>query len=299
MAVMKHDMKAILGTDFFKEEKKCDYLIPSYMKKNWAIQLDLFMTLAELCDKYGLRYYANSGMLLGAIRHNGFIPWYDDLDVAMPRDDYNKLMEIAPKELDYPYFLRTPYTDTGCYYSSIVLMNLSTSFIPKIFKNKPFKMGVPIDIFPLDYCEPSKFDEDRSQIYNHIMRCGSWMKQGCENLDQLQLAKIEKYSTDNPLRDWEEIHKIASNPQYNNSDHYAIAVMTILKKEQSIYPVSDFKKVIMWPFETIMVPVPEGYDELLTIQYGDYKQFPPIEERGKKNNQIIFDPDRPYTDYII
>ena len=176
---------------------------------------------------------------------------------------------------------------------------LKLPFIPKIFKNKPFKMGVPIDIFPLDYCEPSKFDEDRSQIYNHIMRCGSWMKQGCENLDQLQLAKIEKYSTDNPLRDWEEIHKIASNPQYNNSDHYAIAVMTILKKEQSIYPVSDFKKVIMWPFETIMVPVPEGYDELLTIQYGDYKQFPPIEERGKKNNQIIFDPDRPYTDYII
>ena len=297
-AIMKHDMKAILGEGFFKEEVKCDYLIPAYMKRNWALQLDLFMTLAELCEKHGLRYYANSGMLLGAIRHNGFIPWDDDLDVAMPREDYNKLMEIAPKELDYPYFLRTPYTDPNCYYSSIVLMNLETSFVPKIFRNNPFKKGVPIDIFPLDYCAPSKFDEDRTQIVDHIMRCMSWMKKGCENLDEIQLNKIAKYPTDNPLKEWKEIHKIASNPQYYGSNYYAISVMAILKKEQSIYPVSDFKEVIMWPFETIKVPVPVGYKNLLEIQYGEYMKYPPVEERGKKNDQLIFDPDRPYTYYM-
>ena len=99
-AKMKHDMKAILGEDFFKDEVKCDYHIPAYMKMNWAIQLDLFMTLAELCDEHGLSYFANSGMLLGAIRHNGFIHWDDELDVAMTREDYNKLMEIAPKEIE-------------------------------------------------------------------------------------------------------------------------------------------------------------------------------------------------------
>ena len=295
---MKHDMKAILGEDFFKEEVKCDYLISANMKRNWALQLDQFMTLAELCDKHGLRYFANSGMLLGAIRHNGFIPWDDDLDVAMPREDYNKLMEIAPKELEYPYFLRTPYTDPNCYYSSIVLMNLETSFVPKIFKNKPFKKGVPIDIFPLDYCDPSKYDEDRAQIVDHIMRCMSWMKKGCENLDETQLEKIAKYPTDNPLKEWEEIHIIASNPQYHGSEYYAISVMTILRKEQSIYPVADFEKVIMWPFETIKVPVPIGYKNLLEIQYGEFMKYPPVEERGKKNDQIIFDPDRPYTYYM-
>jgi lipopolysaccharide cholinephosphotransferase len=295
---MKHDMKAILGEDFFKAEVKCDYLIPSYMKSNWALQLDLYMTLAELCDKHGLRYYANSGMLLGAIRHNGFIPWDDDLDIAMPREDYNKLMEIAPKELEYPYFLRTPYTDPNCYYSSIALMNLETSFVPKIFKNKPFKKGVPIDIFPLDYCDPSRFDDDRSHIIEHIMRCMSWMKTGCDCLDELQMEKIIKYPTDNPLKEWEEIHRIASNPQYEESEYYAISVMTILRKEQSIYPVADFEKVIMWPFETIKVPVPVGYKDLLEIQYGEFMKYPPVEERGKKNDQIIFDPNRPYTFYM-
>ena len=299
MAIMKHDMKAILGEDFFKEEVRCDYLISARMKRVFAVLIDLYLTFAELCDKHGLRYFANSGMLLGAIRHKGFIPWDDDLDVAMPRKDYNELMKIAPKELEYPYFLRTPYTDEGCYYSSIVINNLSTTFVPKIFRSKSFKMGIGMDIFPLDCCDMESFDRDRESIYNHIMRCGSFMKKDIVNLDDIQKAKIAKYQTDNPMEDWECIHKIASNPDYDGSPYVGISVMTILKKEQSVYPVADFEKTIMWPFETIKVAVPAGYDNLLKIQYGDYMTFPPVEERGKKNDQIIFDPDKSYTDYLV
>ena len=294
---MKHDMKAILGEDFFKEEVRCDYLISKEMKKTFAILLDLYLTFAELCDKHGLRYYAFSGMLLGAIRHKGFIPWDDDLDVAMPREDYNKLMEIAPKELDYPYFLRTPYTDPECFYSSIVLMNLSTAFIPKIFQKNNFKKGIPLDIFPMDNCNPQTFDYDREKIYELIMRCSSWMKRKCDNLDKTQLTKIAKYPTNNPLKDWEAINNIASNPKYTNSGFCAVSVHTILSTPHSIYPTECFDKIIQWPFETITIKVPIGYDKLLTILYGDYKRYPPIEERGKKNEQIIFDPDNSYVKY--
>ena len=127
MAIMKHDMKAILGEDFFKEEVRCDYLVSAEIKRVFAVLIDIYLTFAELCDKHGLRYFANSGMLLGAIRHKGFIPWDDDLDVAMPREDYDKFMEIAPKELEKPFFLRTPFTDTNSFFSTMVLMNLSTS----------------------------------------------------------------------------------------------------------------------------------------------------------------------------
>ena len=298
-AITKHDMKAILGEDFFKEEVRWDYKISSEMKKVFAILLDLYMEFSELCDKYGLKYYANSGFLLGAIRHKGFIPWDDDLDVAMPREDYNKLMEIAPKELEYPYFLRTPYTDPECFYSSIVLMNLSTSFVPKIFRNNNFKMGIPMDIFPLDYCDPETLDADRKLIYKHIMRCSGWMKRGCNNFDYYQPSKYAEYKTDNPMKEWEEIQRIAQNPRYNKSQFLGISVLTILKKEQSIYPAKDFEHCIMWPFEKISVPVPVGYENLLSIQYGDYMTPPPNDERGKKNDQIIFDAERPYTDYLL
>lgn len=294
---MKHDMKAILGEDFFKEEVRCDYLISAEMKKVFAVLLDLYLTFAEICDRHRLKYFANSGFLLGAIRHKGFIPWDDDIDVAMPRDDYNKLMEIAPKELEYPYFLRTPYTDPECFYSSIALMNLSTSFIPKIFKNNNFKKGIPMDIFPIDYCDPTKFDQDRIKIYEHIMRCSTWMKRNCTNLNERQKANFEIYKTENPLLEWESIQSIASNSKYNGSKYVTISVVTILDKSKVIYPYADFEEYILSPFETIQIRIPKGYDNLLRIQYGDYNTYPPIEERGVKNNQIIFDPDKPYTFY--
>lgn len=296
-AIMKHDMKAILGEDFFKEEVRSDYLISAEMKRVFTVLIDLYITFSEICEQHGLRYYAFSGMLLGAIRHNGIIPWDDDLDVAMPRDDYNKLMEIVPKELEYPYFLRTPYTDPDCYYSSIALMNLSTAFIPKMFINKPFKKGILLDIFPIDNCDPETFDDDRERIYDHIMRCGSWMKRGCENLDEIQLSKIAKYPTNDPLKEWEAINIIASNPKYAHSKFCAVSVHTIAPRNHAIYPTSCFEKVIDHPFESITIKIPAGYDALLKVIYGDYNTFPPISERGKKNEQIIFDPDNSYLNY--
>ncbi len=297
-AIMKHDMKAILGEDFFKEEVRCDYLISAEMKRVFAVLLDLYMTFAEICDKHGLRYYAFSGMMLGAVRHKGFIPWDDDLDVAMPREDYNKFMEIAPKEVESPYFVRTPYTDPECYYSYIVLMNLSTSFIPKIFKNKPFKKGIPLDIFPLDYCDLDKYDQDREVIYNHIMRCTTWMKRGCTGLSKQQNENFKTFHTDNPLLEWETIQKVASNPLYKGSESVAISVLTTTDKEHLIFPTKAFDNYIMMPFEKINVRVPIGYEDLLVRLYGDWHKYPPINERGKKNDSIIFDPDNSYLSYI-
>lgn len=298
-AIMKHDMKAILGEDFFKEEVRCEYLINAEMKQVFAVLLDLYLIFEEICDKHGLRYYANSGFLLGAIRHKGFIPWDDDIDVAMPREDYEKFMEIAPKELSSPYFLRTPFTDKGSFFSTIVLMNLSTTFVLKCFQYNSFRMGIGMDIFPLDYCDPSTFDDDRAQIYYNVMCCSGWMKASCKNMEFYQPEKYEHFKTTNPLENWKKVHEIATNPKYRNSGYLGISALTILKKEQSIYPISDFDKAIMWPFESIQVPVPVGYDNLLTIQYGDYMKYPPVEERGRKNDQIIFDPNHSYTDYLI
>lgn len=293
----KHDMKAILGEDFFREEVRCDYLISAEMKSVFAILIDLYLTFAELCDKYGLRYYAMSGFLLGAIRHNGFIPWDDDLDVAMPRDDYNKLMEIAPKELEYPYFLRTPYTDPECFYSSIVLMNLSTSFVPKIFRNNKFKMGIPMDIFPLDYCDLKTYDSDRALIYNHIMKCSTYMKRNVKDLTDRQKSDQLLYKTTNPLYDWEQIQKIASNKAYYRSDNVAFSVLTTTDKKHLIFPSKCFKNTKKRKFESIEVIIPAEYEPLLTLLYGDYNQFPPIDQRGLKNNQIIMDPYNPFYVY--
>ena len=81
-----HDMKAILGEDFFKEEVRCDYLVSAKMKRIWAVELDMYLSFAEICEKYGLNHFLIAGSLLGAVRHNGFIPWDDDMDIGMTRE---------------------------------------------------------------------------------------------------------------------------------------------------------------------------------------------------------------------
>ena len=301
-AIMKHDMKAILGEDFFKEEVRCDYKISETQKMMWAMQIDLYMVLSEICEKHGLKYFLMYGGLLGAIRHDGFIPWDDDIDVVMPRKDYNKLIEIAPKELAEPYALQSPYTYPNCYYSYITLRNSMGTFTAKIFKHLDYNKGIPIDIFPLDYCNLETIQKDRERIHEHIDRCVSWMKLQCPDLSEEQREKSLKHPTDNPLHDWEMIQKIAGNPE-NEGSKYMLQTVVMMQRwynttNTRIYHSEWFDKIIPHKFETIEVLVPEKYDEILTECYGkNYMQFPPVEHRGTIMDQLIVDPFTPYKEY--
>lgn len=295
--ITKHDMHAILGEDFFKEEVRCDYLVSAEMKRIWAYQIDLYLVFSEICEKHSLQYFLFYGGLLGAIRHNGFIPWDDDLDVAMPREDYEKFLKIAPQELEDPYFLQTPYTDPNCFYSVVTLRNSSGTFAAKFFKNLDINKGIPMDIFPLDHCHPDTYKDEMEQIYENIMYCSTFMKRCCDHLNKRQKADQIRYHTDNPLEKWENINRIASNPIYKGNEYLAQRTALLPSKQIGIYPSRCFEKRIEHPFETITVKIPIGYDEILNIWYGNYMQFPKIEERGSKNAQLLFDPEHPYTYY--
>ena len=96
---------------FLEEELRSGYLVSSKMKKIWAVQLDLLEQIKHVCSRYHLTYYADSGTLLGAVRHKGYIPWDDDIDIVMKRSDYNKLIEIAPIEFKKPYFLQSAHSE--------------------------------------------------------------------------------------------------------------------------------------------------------------------------------------------
>lgn len=97
--------KGFIKDSFFLPETICDFGVDENRKKIWAVELDLLNSLKEVCEKHNLRYYLFFGSLLGAVRHHGFIPWDDDLDVAMPRRDYTELLFHAD-EFKQPYFYR-------------------------------------------------------------------------------------------------------------------------------------------------------------------------------------------------
>ena len=100
------NLKIQLPEGFLNEEVRCGYVVTHEMKKAWAVMLDLLAELDRVCKKNNIKYYANGGTMLGAVRHKGFIPWDDDIDVMMFREDYDRLMEIGPKEFTYPYFFQ-------------------------------------------------------------------------------------------------------------------------------------------------------------------------------------------------
>ena len=139
-----------LPKNFLEEEIRCGYKISSEMKKVWAVQIDLLEQVKKICKNHGLKYFADSGTLIGAIRHKGYIPWDDDIDLVMMRNDYNKFMEYAKTELEFPYFLQTVYTDKDIMRAHAQLRNSKTTGYMPYEKNRPYNKGIFIDIFPLD-----------------------------------------------------------------------------------------------------------------------------------------------------
>ena len=98
-----------LDDNYFKEEERCGFKIPSMMKRVWAVEMDVLTHIDRICMEYGLTYYAAFGTMLGAVRHNGFVPWDDDIDISLMRDEYNELIRILPGELPYGFVVAGMY----------------------------------------------------------------------------------------------------------------------------------------------------------------------------------------------
>lgn len=296
--MIKESTKELLGPDFFKEEVRCDFLVPEKMKHIWASEIDLYLEFARICEKYNLKYFVFWGSLLGTVRHHGFIPWDDDMDVALLREDYEVFLKVAPQELSCPYFLQTPYTDPGSFFSLARLRNSSTTGMIQTFRHNTFNQGIWLDLEVIDDCDMCKIHEDRDKIFESVMKCATYMRKGSPHLDEKRKREIKLYHTENPLAEFENIQRIASNPSYKGSDYCNVATITAYAPEKMAWRKCYFENTIDMPFENIIVKVPAGYDEILKGTYGDYMKYPPLEKRGVWHGGNFFDPFKPYTEYI-
>ena len=132
-------IKIHLPDGFLDEEIRNGYTISHEMKEIWAVELDLLVEFDRVCKENGLKYFASCGTKLGAVRHHGFIPWDDDVDVMMLRDEYDKLCKIAPQLFAYPYFFQTEETDKGSARGHAQLRNSKTTAILKSEASMGFK----------------------------------------------------------------------------------------------------------------------------------------------------------------
>ena len=288
----------IVPADYLKEEVKDGFLVTTERKKVFAVLLDLLLKFDAVCKKHNLTYFLSSGTMLGAVRHKGFIPWDDDIDLTMPRRDYNILAGLS-EEFMFPYFLQTPYTDSNCFWSSIRIRNSNTTQIVKTFMYQGFNQGISFTVFPLDHWDRNGGEERYALIKSLIQKNSIYMRMTNPNLNEIDKKKIAEYDGSDPLETYEEIQRIASEANNRNTGLLCPGTCTVRAYGPSWFMDEKyFSSSVLAEFENYRFPLPVGYHEILSLAYGDYMQFPPIEKRGKWHSGMIQDPDIPYTEYL-
>lgn len=288
--------KGVVNEDFLKEEVLCDFVVKTERKKLFAILLDMLIEFDRICKKHNLRYYLDGGTLLGAIRHKGFIPWDDDIDVEMPREDYEVFITLN-HEFKKPYFLQTPYTDPTYFYCPARIRNSNTTALVEMFAYQKFNQGVWLTILPLDNWK-EEAESEFEKIKSLIIENSTYMRISNPHLDRLNQERVKNYSGRNPLDTYKEIMKLARQFNDEPTKYIMIAIEALSSYKKKIWYAEDFNSTILADFEGYKFPIPVGYDRVLKTIFGDYMALPPIEERGQHHSGVIFDVEKPYTDYV-
>ena len=288
--------KGIISEDFLKEETICDFLVTIDRKKIFTVLLDLLYEFDRVCKKYSLRYYAEGGTLLGAIRHKGFIPWDDDIDVEMPREDYDIFITLS-HEFEQPYFLQTPYTDSEYYYTPARIRNSNTTALVETFAYQRFNHGIWLSVFPLDNWKEDA-EEEFNKIKALIIENSTYMRMTNPHLDENNRKRIQNYSGRNPMDTYNEMVQLATQFNGSPTEFKMIAVFAMAPYSKKLQYAKDFSATLWADFECLKIPIPVGYDRILKKVFGDYLALPPLEDRGLHHGGTIYDADTPYTEYV-
>lgn len=286
---------------FIQAENRCDFLVTEKRKKVWYIELKLLKRFDEVCKKYHLSYYIDYGTLLGAVRHKGFIPWDDDIDVSMFRDDYAKLQKIAPGEFKEPYFYQDSYTSQPVPIWNVAKIHDNRTTAIQ-FPNAPLEMkqGLCLDVFPIDDApdgQPSSeiLFEMKREIWMSIVEPDTMRKhlqmQTKFLLEADILYDLLKLPAKERFRQFEDFN--LSN--FGKSKNVGNFTDVLYYPERIPRERECFTKTVYLPFENMTVPAPIGYDKLLKSRYGDYSVY---QKFSGAHNDIFIDPDTPYTYYM-
>ena len=264
--------------------------------------LELLLKLDDFCRQYNKKIFVIGGGLIGAVRHGGFIPWDDDLDVFMLREDYEWLIEnfnsLYPT--DDLYFEKT----TKEHYTRLqigAVVDESTTFVKTRQKDlKDVHHGIRIDIIPLDYCPKSTFKRKMqilwALLYSMFIVGEAHSSKGklLETVGKIALALFktprsryfvwrfaEKRMSRFKEKDCENLTELCSWYQY-------------MKNE---YPKQDFSEIVYLPFEDAQIPAPCGYENYLKTAFNDYMTLPPEDQQVPKHEAEIIDVNVGYKNY--
>ncbi len=253
------------------------------------IQIKILEYIIDICDKNNIEYFMIGGSLIGTIRHNGFIPWDDDIDIALLREDYNRLLNILLKTQNTQYKVIDKITQKDYFYPFFKVMDKTT-----ILKEKKFKeikeYGIYVDVFAIDGLpKEEKLLNKRYKKQKNLQRL-IFLNNAKKIEEKNPIKKIGKqllviYShIIGNKRILEQYDKVCTKYSAKKTE-YAISNWPIYKKEKEIHKSKNFYKMKKHKFESLEVKVPVNYDEVLKTTFNDYMNPPPEEER-KSHHEI-------------
>lgn len=253
-----------------------------------SVELNILLKVSDFCEKHGINYVLSDGTLIGAVRHNGFIPWDDDIDISMLRKDYDKFIELWNKENHDEYeLLCTQNKNFFANYAKVISNNtVVEDFGGEINSSR----GVWIDIFPLDYVPANEEDvvahyEKMRELYYAYSMC-TWGKQKYKSLFPLYKVYKALKMKNKALLKAKNVNSVIS--AFNNEiakygesgtvTNYVIFGVNPVQRKYG-FPVTCCTETILHTFEQYQFRIPVDYDSFLKSFYGDYMKLPPEEKR--------------------
>lgn len=300
-----------ISMDFFRDEVRNGFFIPTAVKQAWAAQLQVLDVIETICRKHDITYFADWGTILGTVRHGGYVPWDDDMDICMKREDYTRFKEAAKTELPKDFRIHDyEHQEDHWLFLSRVANSVHINFEPehmKQFHNFPYIVG--IDIFVLDYLyKDEQQEKQRCEEVKHIIAVADSIIAGeiAQPVKEANLIQLE-----------EKYHKTFNRKLDNR--HMGIELYRLAEEQMARVPKEEsdrmaqifpwgllgnrgqdkkyYEKFVRLPFENTIMPVPADYHRILSGRYHDYFKIHkvwsghdyPYFEGQRKNLQAVAD----------
>lgn len=300
-----------ISMDFFRDEVRNGFFIPTAVKQAWAAQLQVLDVIETICRKHDITYFADWGTILGTVRHGGYVPWDDDMDICMKREDYTRFKEAAKTELPKDFRIHDyEHQEDHWLFLSRVANSVHINFEPehmKQFHNFPYIAG--IDIFVLDYLyKDEQQEKQRCEEVKHIIAVADSIIAGeiAQPVKEANLIQLE-----------EKYHKTFNRKLDNR--HIGIELYRLAEEQMARVPKEEsdrmaqifpwgllgnrgqdreyYEKFVRLPFENTTMPVPADYHRILSGKYHDYFKIHkvwsghdyPYFEGQRKNLQAVAD----------
>lgn len=293
---------------FYKEEELCGHLVTTQVKELWATQLGCLSELKRICEKHNIRYFACGGTLLGAVRHKGFIPWDDDVDIMMLSEDYFRFCDVAPKEIKHPYFFQNYITEPGFGPAMSRIRNSETTGCTSYdysMSDGRYNCGIFIDIFPLFGVEEGGFRLKRQKFLIKLFNKAISGYELKRTAQQGGFKWFLKKCCHPHVWLW-NVFSLFSNHIKTSNKFLKICSSAVHYSKMGLLSFTGFNPKLIWekkwfddtitlPFEFTEIPCPGDYDLILRTQYGEYMTFV---KGGQIHTMVLCDPETPFKNKL-